>query len=146
MKNVVKAVFLGTLLALLVGVPVTADAQAGVQCATSVQAPRIGEHVGFVAVGGSGTYYWSASNASPAIGTGQSFMTQFNVTGTQIVVVTSNGQNSQCVVQVQGGSVLGVSTIPTGPADTALWALAIGLAGAVIATAVISRKRLLDLV
>ena len=98
-------------------------------CTPSTQSANLNDLVNFTAMGGNGSYYWIASDGNPSSGNAATFSTRFATPGTKTITLTSNGQNSQCTVNV-GGQVLGVSNVVTGPEDIALWALALGLLGA----------------
>jgi hypothetical protein len=141
-KNLAFPVVLGLLLLAAPVPPSPAIAQSSTPtCSPANQSARVNDFVTFSASGGNGIYYWAGSNAAPVIGTGSTFGTRFLAPGTQIVVVSSNGRDAQCSVQVSGGAVLGVSDVTTGPEDIALWALAIGLIGAIAAYAGIFRSK-----
>jgi hypothetical protein len=108
-------------------------------CSPSVQSANVNDFVTFTVTGGSGSFFWStAADGSPSTGTGSSFGTRFLTPGTKFVVVSSGGRTSQCVVQI--GTVLGASSIVTGPAETAAAAAGLGLLGAIGAYGAVFRK------
>ena len=68
-------------------------------CSPPNQTAQNGQTVYFSAFGGSGSYTWSASNSQT--GSGNSFNTVFNTSGSQSATVhSSDGQFAQCNVQV----------------------------------------------
>lgn len=109
-------------------------------CSPSVQNANVNDFVTFSASGGNGNYSWSTSaDGSPSFGSGSSFGTRFVTPGNKFVIVSSNGRTSQCLVQI--GSVLGASTVITGPTETAAAAAGIGFLGALGAYGAIYRER-----
>lgn len=109
-------------------------------CSPSVQNANVNDYVTFSASGGNGSYFWSTSaDGSPSTGSGSSFGTRFITPGNKLVMVSSNGRTSQCLVQI--GSVLGASTVITGPTETAAAAAGLGLFGALGAYGAVYRDR-----
>ena len=109
-------------------------------CSPAVQSASVNDFVTFSATGGNGSYSWSTSgDGSPSAGSGSSFGTRFLTSGNKLVLVTSNGRTSQCLVQI--GSVLGASTVVTGPTETAAAAAGLGLLGALGAYGAVYRER-----
>jgi hypothetical protein len=109
-------------------------------CSPSLQNANVNDFVTFSASGGDGSYVWNSSfNSSPATGSGSSFGARFLTPGTKFVTVTSNGFTSQCAILI--GSVLGASTVVTGPTETAAAAAGIGLLGAIGAYGAVYRER-----
>jgi hypothetical protein len=109
-------------------------------CSPSLQNANVNDYVTFSASGGNGSYSWNSSfNSSPATGSGSSFGARFLTPGTKFVTVTSNGLTSQCAILI--GSVLGASTIVTGPTETAAAAAGLGLLGAIGAYGAVYRER-----
>lgn len=109
-------------------------------CSPSVQNANVSDYVTFTASGGNGSYSWSTSaDGSPSTGYGSSFGTRFIAPGNKLVMVSSNGRTSQCLVQI--GSVLGASTVVTGPTETAAAAAGLGLLGALGAYGAVYRDR-----
>ncbi|MBI5221150.1 MAG: hypothetical protein HY978_04970 [Candidatus Liptonbacteria bacterium] len=54
----------------------------------------------FSAVGGDGTYQWSAPDGSPASGAGNAFSTTYSASGVKTVTVSSGGYSGTCSVTV----------------------------------------------
>lgn len=139
MNIIMKTVFGAFVGALLVSGQV-AYAQQAPFCSPSVQVANVNDFVNFSATGTNDDYYWLAANGIPVEGEGSSFGTRFSMPGDHVVVLTSNGRNSLCLVRVNGGFVLGVSDVSTGPEDVALWALVVGLVSALAIYRVLSPK------
>jgi uncharacterized repeat protein (TIGR01451 family) len=62
----------------------------------------INTNVTFVALGGTGTFSWSAPTGTPSSGTGSSFTAQFAAQGLHNVAVISGTQSSTCQVSTVG--------------------------------------------
>ncbi len=69
-------------------------------CTPATQTTAIGQAASLTAVGGTGTYGWSAPGGSTASGTGSSFTTSYAAAGTNNVTVTSGGATKTCQVVV----------------------------------------------
>ena len=76
-----------------------------VSCSASPPAVDIGENVTATGSGGNGTYSWAAPDGTPASGSGPTFLTSYNTTGTKAITVTSAGVNNVCPVAVSEGGV-----------------------------------------
>ncbi len=70
-----------------------------VQC-NAPSVVRAGETSTFIATGGNGSYSWSATNANISNPLGTVFQLTYPAAGQQTVTVASNGQTSNCVVNV----------------------------------------------
>jgi len=66
------------------------------ECSPANQTGNVGATLNFSALGGSGTYSWSAPSGSPASGTGSNFNTSFGTSGTKFVTVASGSQTTTC--------------------------------------------------
>lgn len=109
-------------------------------CSPSTQNANVNDFVTFTATGGDGSFFWNTSaDGSPATGNSSSFGTRFLTAGTKLVTVSSNGRTSQCLVTI--GSVLGASTVVTGPTETAAAAAGLGFFGALGAYGAVYRER-----
>lgn len=69
-------------------------------CSAVASNVNVGQPAAFTASGGTGSYFWTASGGNPATGSGQSFSTIYQSSGTKTVSVTSGGQSAQCSVFV----------------------------------------------
>lgn len=115
------------------------DFEGSLFCSPSVQSANVNDFVTFTVTGGDGSFFWSATgNGSPSTGNGSSFGTRFLTPGTKFVTVSSDGRISQCTVQI--GTVLGASSIITGPTETAAAAAGLGFLGALGAYGAVFRK------
>jgi len=90
----------------------------GFQCSPSTQTAFLDQTVSFTAVGGSGTYTWSAPDAVVTTGSGQGFSTRYKVTGTRTVTVTSGTENRTCEVVIQAEPTPTTTTPPSTPSLT----------------------------
>ncbi len=69
-------------------------------CSPTNQTVDPNQPVFLTATGGNGVYSWQTSGGNPATGSGITFSTAFNTSGSKQVTVTSNGQNATCNVTV----------------------------------------------
>jgi hypothetical protein len=89
-------------------------------CSPSTQNRTIGEIANFTVVGGTGSYSWNAVGGSPTSGSGASFATSYNTTGTKNVSVTSGSETKNCSVVVSDAppaTPTGLQALP-GACDT----------------------------
>ncbi len=83
-------------------VAITAPVQQTLQCTPPQQTANQNQSVYFAAIGGNGTYTWSAPSASLQSGNGNNFTTSYYNSGNQTVTVQSGGQTANCNVQILG--------------------------------------------
>jgi hypothetical protein len=90
--------------------PVTPALSCAVHTATTPPPyyPNLG--VKFLAAGGTGTYSWSAPNATPSSGTGNQIWPAWSTTGTKTVTVTSGAQTANCTVEITSAPVVNPMT------------------------------------
>lgn len=81
-------------------VTVVAPQIAEVSCAPGTQSVYTNQTATFAAVGGNGTYAWSAAGGNPATGSGSAFSTQYSSVGQKSVIVTSGDKQAICTVIV----------------------------------------------
>ncbi len=71
-----------------------------VVCNPLSQTVNIGQPANFTATGGNGTFSWQASGGSPSTGSGSSFSTSYNASGSRTVTVTSGNTSDSCQVLI----------------------------------------------
>jgi len=81
------------------------------------------------AAGGNGTYAWTATGATPASGTGATFVPTYSTTGTKTITLTSDSLSTTCTVTVNAvpvttGTVIVNSVNAEGEAFLTTWELA----------------------
>ncbi len=87
-------------------VTVVAPQIAEVSCAPGTQSVYTNQVATFAAVGGNGTYAWSAAGGSPSTGSSATFSTQYSSVGQKSVIVTSGDKQAICTVIVSDAPVI----------------------------------------
>lgn len=90
-------------------VTVVAPQIAEVSCAPGTQSVYTNQVATFAAVGGNGTYAWSAAGGSPSTGSSATFSTQYSSVGQKSVIVTSGDKQAICTVIVSDAPVFNPS-------------------------------------
>lgn len=71
-----------------------------VVCAPSFQSVRVNQQALLAAAGGTGNYNWTAPEATPNTGTGNSFSAYYTSVGSRTVTLTSGTKQTTCTVNV----------------------------------------------
>lgn len=71
-----------------------------VVCAPSFQSVRVNQRALLAAAGGTGNYNWTAPEATPNTGTGNSFSAYYTSVGSRTVTLTSGTKQTTCTVNV----------------------------------------------
>lgn len=71
-----------------------------VVCAPSFQSVRVNQQALLAAAGGTGTYNWTAPEATPSTGIGTSFSAYYTSVGSRTVTLTSGSKQTTCTVNV----------------------------------------------
>ncbi len=93
----------------------TTAASGALMCTPAVQTINQGQTASVTASGGNGSYTWSASDLSISNPTGTGFSATYASPGLHTLVVTSNGNNATCAVNViatTGGTPVPPVTTP----------------------------------
>lgn len=79
---------------------VTGSSTPDVVCAPAFQTVRVNQQFILAAVGGTNNYNWTAPEATPSTGTGNSFSAYYTSVGSRTVTVTSGTKQTTCTVNV----------------------------------------------
>ncbi len=116
---------------------VTQAGSSALACQPSSVNTRTDSNVAMTARGGSGTYYWTAPNGSPATGSGSSFITRYASEGSYTITLSDGASTVGCPVNIGSGSAptCSISASPASGAPPVAGTLSWSASGASSCTA-----------